>query len=117
MNRLIKKEKYFLTLLVSTTVKQKKALLSTIGKPQLRAIVQIVYSLMVGYRALPENDRKRLAKRKSVIRQFVSQGISWKKRKELLLEYYKYILPFINVIQSELFKNGTRTSTRSKKSI
>ena len=62
INRLIKKEKYFLRLLISTTLKQKKALLQAIEKPQLRAIVQIVYNRMIGYRALPENYRKRLEK-------------------------------------------------------
>ena len=116
MNPLIKKERYFLILLVSTTVKQKKALLRAIEKSQLRAIVQIVYNLMTGYRALPENERKRLARRKTVIRQFVSQGISLKKRKELLLKYYKYILPFISAIQGQLFNNGRQGArTRSKK--
>ena len=54
MNRSIKKEKYFLRLLVSTTVKQKKALLQAIEKRQLRPSLQIVYNLMVGYRALPD---------------------------------------------------------------
>ena len=107
MNGLIKKEKHFLRLLLTTTVKQKKALLRAIEKPQLRAIVQIVYNLMVGYRTLPENDRKRLAKRKTVIREFVSRGLSFKKRKELLFKYYKYILTFIHAIRGELFGNGS----------
>lgn len=66
MNRLIKMEKYFLGLLVSTTVKQKKALLQDKEKPHLWAIVQIVYNLMVGNSALPE---KKVSKRKTVIRQ------------------------------------------------
>ena len=102
---------------MSTTIKQKKALLQSIEKSQLRAIVQIVYNLMVGNRSLPEKHKKRLAKRKTVIRQFVSQGLTFKNRKELLLKYYKYILPFVNAIQSELTRNGQRTSASSKKSI
>ena len=59
MNPLIKKEKDFLRLLVTTTDKQKKVLLQTIEKSQLRAIVQIVYNLMIGYRTLPEKDKKK----------------------------------------------------------
>ena len=117
MNQLIKQEKYYLCLLVSTTMKQQKALLQSIEKSQLRAIVQIVYNVMVGNRPLQQKDKKRLAKRKTVIRQFVSQGLSFRKRKELLLKYFKFILPFINAIQSELIKNGQRTSASSKKSI
>lgn len=117
MNPLIKKEKDFLRLLVTTTDKQKKVLLQTIEKSQLRAIVQIVYNLMIGYRTLPEKDKKRLAKRKNVIRQFVSQGISLKTRKALLLKYHKYILPFINAIKGQLFRYGERTGARTKKQI
>ena len=67
MNQLIKQEKYYLCLLVSTTIKQKKALLQSIEKSQLRAIVLIVYNLMVGNRSLPEKDKKRLAKRKKLL--------------------------------------------------
>ena len=104
MNKLIKKEKHFLRLLLSTTIKQKKALLRAIEKNQLIAIVQIVYNLIIGYRPLPEKDRKWLAKKKSIIRQFVNRETSLKKRKELLLKYYKYILAFIKVIQGEIFK-------------
>ena len=100
---------------MSTSIKQKKALLQSIEKSQLKAIVQIVYNLMLGYRRLPEKDKKRLAKRKTVIRQFVSKGLSFKKRKELLLKYYKFILPFISAIQGELIRNGSRTSASSKK--
>ena len=64
MNQLIKQEKYYLCLLVSTTMKQQKALLQSIEKSQLRAIVQIVYNVMVGNRPLQQKDKKRLAKEK-----------------------------------------------------
>lgn len=117
MNQSIKKEVDFLSLLLNTSDKQRKALLHTIQKSQLRAIVQIVYNLLGGYHPLPEKDKKRLATRKTVIRQFVSRGISLKKRKELLFKYYKYILPFIKAIRGELFKNGTRTGAGTKKQI
>ena len=117
MNQLIKKEIDFLRLLVTTTDKQRRALLHAIEKSQLRAIVQIVYNLMIGFITLPQKDKNKLAKRKTVIRQFVSKGISFKKRKELLLKYYKYILLFINAIKGKLFKNGTGTGARTKKQI
>ena len=55
-NQLIKKEKYFLRLLITTTVKQIKTLLTAIEKPQLRVNVQI-YNQMIRYSALPERDR------------------------------------------------------------
>lgn len=102
MSQLIKKEKDFLRLLLNTSIKQKKVLLRAIDKSQLNAIVQIVYNLMLGYHPLADKDKKQLAKHKTVIRQFISKSISLKKRKELLLKYFKYILPFINTIKSKL---------------
>ena len=102
MNQLIKKEKYFLRLILHTSSKQRIALFKQIETSQLRAIVQIVYNVLLGNRSMTEKDKKQLAKRKSVIRQFVSKGISLKKRKALLLNYHRYIVPFIEVVKSEL---------------
>jgi hypothetical protein len=102
MNPLIKKEKDFLLLLLHTSNKQKKVLLQNIEKSQLTAIVQIVYNIMLGNRSIGEKDKKRLSKRKVIIRQFVRKGVPLKKRKELLLKYYTYILPFIVTIKGEL---------------
>lgn len=106
MNQFIKKEADFLLFFLHASNKQKKVLLRTIEKAQLRAIVQIVYNVLMGNRSLLTKDKKQLAKRKTIIRQFVSEGISLKRRKELLLKHFKYILPFIDVIKSELLKNG-----------
>ena len=58
MNKLIKQEKYFLCLLLNTTIKQKKVLLQSIEKSQLRAIVQIVYNVMLGNRPLAKEVKK-----------------------------------------------------------
>lgn len=102
MNPHIKKERDFLRLLLNTSNKQKKMLLQSIEKSQLNAIVQIVYNVLQGYRPLPKKDKKELAKRKGVIRQFVSKGVSLKRRKKLLLHNFKYILPLIRVIDKEL---------------
>lgn len=102
MNKLVRQERDVLNLLLNTSNKQKKVLLQTIEKQQLNAIVQIVYNILQGYRPLPDKDKRLLAKRKDVIRQFVSKGVSLKKRKDLLLKYFMYILPFISLIKGEL---------------
>lgn len=102
MDSLVKREKYYLLLLLHSSNKQKKVLLNSIHSSQLRAIVQIVYNIMHGYIALGDIEKRRLSKRKFVIRQFISKGIALKKRKELLLKYHNYILPFIRVIEEEL---------------
>ena len=60
MNSLIKSERHFILLLLTTKRKQQIALVRTITKSQLQALVQIVYNIVHGYRSLPENDKKKL---------------------------------------------------------
>jgi hypothetical protein len=102
MNTLLSKEKHFLRLLLHTSAKQRKVLIQTIDNSQLRAIVQIVYNVLLGYRSLSNNLKKQLSTRKRIIRQFVSRGVSLQKRKAILLKYNKFILPFIDLVKSEL---------------
>lgn len=102
MSQLIKREKDFLLLLLSTSHKQRKALLGSIEKSQLSAIIQIVYNILHGFRALSDKDKKLLSRRKVVIREFVSKGVSINRRKRLLIKFIKYILPFVSLIKSEL---------------
>lgn len=108
MSKFTPAQKAFLHLLLNTSLKQRRLLLRAIEKSQLKAIVQIVYNIMLGYKQLPEKEKKQLAKRKVVIRKFVSKGVSLKHRKELLLKYFNSILPFIKAIKDELSytKNG-----------
>lgn len=79
MSQIIKKEKDFLRLLIHASQKQKKALILGIEKAQIHAIVQIVYNVLQGYRPLPDKDKKLLSRKRNVIRQFVSKGVSLKK--------------------------------------
>ena len=69
MNSLIKKEKHFIILLLRTNRKQQTALIKTITKSQLQAVVQIVYNVIHGFRSLPEKIKKNLQRLKTVIRQ------------------------------------------------
>ena len=74
----------------------------TIENSQIRAIIQIVYNIIKGYRPLPNEEKRKLNKKSKFIRQFISRGLSFKKRKELLLKNYTYIIPFIKAIKNEL---------------
>jgi hypothetical protein len=102
MSMLIKKEKYFILLLLSTTRKQQLALVKSITDRQIQVIVQIVYNVIHGFRALPEKDKKKLQRHKSTIRMFIAKSTSTKRRKELLTKYLKYILLIIKPVIKEL---------------
>lgn len=102
MNSLKKEEGDFLRLLLSTSNVQRRALLNTIKRSQLNAIVQIVYNVLINNRSLPDNDKKILTRHKRIIRRFVNKGITYAERRRILQKYYKHISKFLKVIQSEL---------------
>lgn len=102
MNRLVKTQSNFLRLIISTPSVQQRALIKTILPSQMKAIVQIVYNTLIGNRIISAENKKKLKKHKVVIRRFVSKGLSFKQRKEILFKYFKYILLMLKIIEKEL---------------
>lgn len=82
-------------LLFHTCVKQQGVLIETITKIQMRIIIEIVFNALQGNLTISEKDLSKLKRYKAIIRQLVSLGLSFKKRKELLLKYFKQILLLI----------------------
>ena len=106
MNALMKKQGVFINILLSATLQQQKALLKTINKSQMQAIVQIVYNILIGNRHLPKQIKKDLQTQKHFIRRFVSKGLGIKKRKQILISKFKYIIPFLKVVSKELWRRN-----------
>lgn len=102
MNSLIKNEKYFILLLLTTIRKQQIALVRSITKSQLQALVQIVYNIIHGFRYLPENDKKKLKRFKSVIRKFITRRLSITQRTDILLKHLKQFILILKPIIKEL---------------
>jgi len=102
MNKLIKKERYFLLFLLTASERQRKVLIEHIDDSQLKALVQIVYNVMFGYRSITSVEKSKLSKRKHIFRKFVNKGISNKQRKKVLKRYLKFILPFIEVVKKDI---------------
>ena len=102
MKNLKEKQGDFLRLLLLTSVPQGKAMLKTIQKSQLQAMVQIVYNVLMGNRDLPEKDKNRLKKHRTIIRRFVSKRLSQRERKQILVKYSEQILTLLRVVKEEL---------------
>lgn len=102
MNPWIKNEKYFILLLLTTNRKQQKALLQSITKAQMQVLVQIVYNIIHGFRSIPEIDKKKLKRIKSVIRKFVSKRLSTSKRTALLLKHLNQFILILKPIIKDL---------------
>lgn len=102
MSDLINRQASFLRLLLTTSIKQRLDLIKNIQSSQMKAIVQIVYNVLVGNRILPSKDINKMKKHKVAIRRFVSKGLSLEKRKRLLVKYFKCIVLLLKVIKDEL---------------
>lgn len=102
MNSLIKNEKYFILLLLTTIRKQQIALVRSITKSQLQVLVQIVYNIIHGFRSFPENDKKKLKRFKSVIRKFITRRLSFTQRTDILLKHLKQFILIFKPIIKEL---------------
>jgi hypothetical protein len=92
MSELVKKEKHFLVLFLSTSDAQRRALINSITSSQLKAVVQVVYNALQGN--LTVNDRVIRAVKGSrlVIRRFISKDLSHQQRKRLLSKYTNQFL-------------------------
>ena len=101
MSSLLKKELGFLRLLLRTGTKQQRALLKTIQPSQLRAIVQVVYNVLMGTRQLSPGNKKLMQRYKRIIRRFVSKELSPEQRKRILLKYFQYLKPALALVLEE----------------
>ena len=103
MSDLVRKEKKFIQLLIHTEWKQQKALIGTITISQMQALVQIIYNILHGIVNVKEEDIKQMKRDKSFIREFVAKRVSLKRRKFLLLKYFRSILVLLKVCEKELW--------------
>ena len=102
MNVLLKQEMSFIKLLLTTSKQQKEALVKTITKPQLQAIVQIVYNVLHGVRMLSEKDKKYVQRFRHIIRRFTAKRVSKRQRIRYLLTHLNYFLTLVKTVEKEL---------------
>lgn len=102
MRQSILKEAHFIGLLLNTDRRQKRVLLQTISKQQLRALIEIIYNVLQGYGNITEKDKSYLEKYRSIIRLLVDKNISSLRRKKLLIKYFFIVHRLLKVIQKHI---------------
>lgn len=98
----LQKERHFLKFLLHTNEKQQKILLKNLTKPQMSVIIEVIYNILVGNLIIPDIDKKRLKRHKHNIRKVVSKGLSQKRRKAILLKYFKQFIVLLKLSESWL---------------
>lgn len=81
-----------LTLLIKTNKSQRKAILNTITRSQLKHIVEIAYNLLKGNIPLTSRQKKNFIKHRKFFRQLANRKLSLKNKKKLLRNKFPALL-------------------------
>lgn len=101
---MVQKHLPLLELLAGSTDAQRSAILKTLTKPQLRAMLEAIYNVLGGNCSVKERDRNKLFRYRSVIRRLVSKELSPIQQRRLLNKY-RVLLPLLLKPAIELWKN------------
>lgn len=101
MSELIQKERFFLLLLMQTSLKQQKMMIENITSSQLKAVVQIIFNVLQGVLKVDNVLKTKLKRRKKLIRQLIQKQLSFKKRKLLMIKNIKTIISLIKLIEEQ----------------
>ena len=106
----IREHESFLQTIIATKRKKAATLLVKKAKPkQLDAVCEIILNILRGTVPLTDNDKKKAAKHKSVLRKLAKRCLKKLPRKRIFIKYFTIIrqilsvaLPLIGVVISSL---------------
>lgn len=97
MVELVRKQRHFLQLLAQTTPKQRKQLLKTVTRDQLRAIAQIAHNIIRSIIVLSPADKDKLKRHRRLIHLLGNRKIGYDRKKSALSGHYRSILTLIQI--------------------
>jgi hypothetical protein len=84
MTVLVRQQRHFLKLLVGTTPGQRKALLKTITRNQVKAVCQIAYNILRFTIQLTPSEKAKLKRRRSFIYLLGSKKVGYLEKKKAI---------------------------------
>ena len=84
MTTLVRQQRHFLKLLVDTTPGQRKAVLRTITRNQIKAICQIAYNILRFTIELTPSEKARLKKKRSFIYLLGNKKVGYLEKKKAI---------------------------------
>ncbi len=94
---------HFLKLFITTNKFQRKAILKTITRYQIKTLVEIAYNLLKGNISLNSVEKKKFIKHREFFRQLSNRKLSLKNKKQLLLRNLSALLLLVTTYLS-IFK-------------
>ena len=109
---------HFLYLYTTSSRQQHHALIKTMSKPQLHALLEVVFNVLKGTVDLSKSNKTLLGRYKKIIRQVVDRRASVKEKRYLLQKYSNI---FRLIIQLGLKRiediHGSRASLNTKRRV
>jgi hypothetical protein len=97
MVELIQQHRHFLHLIKSTTTAQRKALLSTITKQQLKALSQIAYNILRFKIRLTPSEKAQLKRQRRIIHLLGNRSIGFKQKREAIQHKPRVIYTLVKI--------------------
>jgi hypothetical protein len=97
MVALIKQQFSFLKLFVQTTTPQRKVLLKTITRNQLRALSQIAHNIIKFKIKLSFSEKQRLKRERRIIHLLGDRKLGYKRKKEAIQNKQRLIFTLLNI--------------------
>ncbi len=102
MVALIRRERHFLSLLTKTTQKQRRALLNTITRDQLKAISEIVHNINKSNIILSEDQKRKLRKKRRLIYVLGQKRLGYDRKSALVKSHPRLILTLLQIATAHL---------------
>lgn len=98
----MKRQIWYLHLLMTSTSSQKKALLDTITNEQLKALTEVTHNLLQGRIPITESQKRNLRKHKTFLRILGNSKIPYSKKREALCQKGAVITSVLKVAAPQL---------------
>ena len=93
----IRQQRHFLRLILQTTSAQRKALLQTITKQQLRVLSQIAYNILKFKIRLTPLEKSRLKRQRRLVYLLADRKAGYSQKKEAILDKQRLIYTLVKI--------------------
>ena len=109
---------HFLYLYTTSSQRQNRALIETMSKSQLRALLEVILNVLKGTVPVTVDDKTQLGHYKLIIRRVVDRSESRKRKRDLLIKYYRIFRLIVQIALKQIVDgHGSRVGINSKRRI
>lgn len=101
MSKLLNEQRSFLQLICNTSKQQRRALLNTVTKKQLKALSEIAHNVVKGTIVLTPEEKRILRRNKKIINTLAAKKGTKKSKHEALRKGAQAVFHLLNIVGSQ----------------